>query len=339
MPSGPATRLELMMSRLRSLLLIDPGLMRHSDATVLISGVGRSGSTWVSELLNYDNRYRSIFEPFDSERVRAAKEFRWYQYVRPGAENVKLASAARLILRGRFRSYWTDRFNQRILVGRRIIKDIRTNLMLRWLADLEPRMRIILVVRNPYSVVASWQRLDWEFYREWAAVSQQPELLEDYPVVKKSLQKVDSQSRLEVILLFWCVAYLVPLTAFRKGLYVLFYENLLSDPQGELPRLFEWVGRPLEMQRVMEVFSRASKTDMRVAPTTDARDRLASGAIRELPSSFCERVGAALEEFGLFDLYAPDGVPRRESGPIESVLNGCSQLTAGVMGVERRVGR
>ena len=32
--------------------------------TVLIAGSGRSGTTWLSEILNYNNDYRSIFEPF-----------------------------------------------------------------------------------------------------------------------------------------------------------------------------------------------------------------------------------------------------------------------------------
>ncbi len=37
--------------------------------TVFVSGVGRSGTTWVANIINYANDYRFMFEPFHPQRV------------------------------------------------------------------------------------------------------------------------------------------------------------------------------------------------------------------------------------------------------------------------------
>lgn len=53
--------------------------------TVLIAGTGRSGTTWLSGLVNHDRRYRDVFEPFNPGKVEAFRGFRSKQYLRPGA--------------------------------------------------------------------------------------------------------------------------------------------------------------------------------------------------------------------------------------------------------------
>ncbi|MBW1855726.1 MAG: sulfotransferase domain-containing protein, partial [Deltaproteobacteria bacterium] len=119
------------------------------DSTVFISGMGRSGTTWLSELINYNNSYRDIFEPFHPHKVKETKIFKYNQYLNPKDQNPKLLNQANKILSGRFQSKWTDRNNKKIVATERIIKDIRTNLMLKWLKGIRPDMPIILIVRHP----------------------------------------------------------------------------------------------------------------------------------------------------------------------------------------------
>ena len=42
---------------------------------VFISGVGRSGTTWLTELINYNHRYRILFEPFHNKKVKIVQNF------------------------------------------------------------------------------------------------------------------------------------------------------------------------------------------------------------------------------------------------------------------------
>ena len=51
--------------------------------TILLAGSGRSGTTWVSDIMNYDNEYRYIFEPFHPRKVDFSKEFGHRKYMHP----------------------------------------------------------------------------------------------------------------------------------------------------------------------------------------------------------------------------------------------------------------
>jgi hypothetical protein len=37
--------------------------------TIFLAGTGRSGTTWLSNIINYKNEYRYMFEPFQSKKV------------------------------------------------------------------------------------------------------------------------------------------------------------------------------------------------------------------------------------------------------------------------------
>ncbi|MEQ8662365.1 MAG: hypothetical protein RLW62_16235 [Gammaproteobacteria bacterium] len=105
------------------------------EPAVFIAGMGRSGTTWVGELLNVDGRYRSVHEPFHVHEVAQVRALG-----RPGGQNLYVApecddatrlAAARRILAGR---PWAHRrvnaFNTRPLCRARMIKEIRAILML-----------------------------------------------------------------------------------------------------------------------------------------------------------------------------------------------------------------
>ncbi|HXW76159.1 MAG TPA: hypothetical protein VEJ20_01985, partial [Candidatus Eremiobacteraceae bacterium] len=100
--------------------------------TVVLAGSGRGGTTWIAEIINYDNEYRFIFEPFAAHKVPLAKEFRNRQYLRPDDPAPAFFKPARLLLSGAFRNSWTDFYNHRVRSSRRLVKDIRINLFLSW---------------------------------------------------------------------------------------------------------------------------------------------------------------------------------------------------------------
>jgi len=301
-------------------VLLDIAWGGPGRSTVFLTGTPRSGTTWLGEVLNYDNRYREIFEPFTPDKVRLAQPFGFYQYMRPGSDNPVLARAARRILQGQFRSVWTDRANRRLVSTRRLIKDVRAQLMLRWLADLAPGMPIILVLRNPYSVAASWQRLGWTGARDWEAISSQQELLQDYPIVARAMEELDPANPLDVVLFVWCVLAYVPLQQFATGqLYVVFYENVLRDPARELDLLFRWAGRNYRPEEALQAIQRPSKQDIRGDSRDYAAARLAGAALRELPAQFRNKVERLCALFGLDRLYDGKGEPLASSGPITAV--------------------
>ncbi len=61
----------------------------YKDVLWLI-GDGRSGTTWVSSLINFDSHYREMFEPFHPAMVGEMDFLLPHQYVRPGDKHQKL---------------------------------------------------------------------------------------------------------------------------------------------------------------------------------------------------------------------------------------------------------
>jgi hypothetical protein len=104
--------------------------------TILLSSLGRSGSTLVSNILNYKNDYRIIFEPFKQEKVKLAADFIYPTYVDPSDTSESISVSMHKILTGRVRSWWTDKPNEKIITTQRLIKDIYTNLMLGWIKNI-----------------------------------------------------------------------------------------------------------------------------------------------------------------------------------------------------------
>lgn len=134
---------------------------RDLSKTVLLAGTGRSGTTWVSNILLAGGGGRYLFEPFHSRRVSACSGFRYRQYLSPDAEEPELGLVADQILRGAIRDPWIDQLNRTVLAKWRLAKDIRANLMLGWLARLFPAVRVVVVVRHPAPVALSKLALDW----------------------------------------------------------------------------------------------------------------------------------------------------------------------------------
>ncbi len=217
---------------------------------VFVAGMARSGTTWVADLINHDGRYRVLFEPFFPKRVREATDFAYLQYVPPGSDHAALSAAAKTILSGSLRNPWVDRDNQRRFYFRRLINDIRCNLMLKWLSDSAPRMRVVLVVRSPFSVANSWLRLGWGAVpgserTDIDMLLAQPALCTAFPSLKETYARIDRDDPFQRLILEWAILHHVPFQQFPRGkLYVLHYESLLLDFEAEIARLFTFLDAP-----------------------------------------------------------------------------------------------
>ena len=101
------------------------------ENTVLLCGSGRSGTTWLANIINNDNLFRYMFEPFHPEQVSIVKHFNSRQYLRASNKKEEFLLPATRILSGRVRNLWIDRYNKKIFPKRRLIKDIRINFLLK----------------------------------------------------------------------------------------------------------------------------------------------------------------------------------------------------------------
>ncbi len=214
--------------------------------TTLVVGTGRSGSTWVAEIINHSRNYRLVFEPFRSDRVRRARDFKLGQYIDPDDQAHPLARNADLLLAGRVRNWWTDRQNPRRIARRRIVKEIRITNLILWIRTRYPDLRIVYIVRDPVAVAQSWLELDWsdgldDFLDQDALLARFDGIADQIAAVARS------DDRFERLVLRWCLENALPLRAqATSDVHLIAYERLRDDPGPELHRLFAYLGEPAD---------------------------------------------------------------------------------------------
>ncbi len=275
------------------------------NTPVFIAGSGRSGTTWLQETINYDNQYRIMFEPFRSTRVGTLRQWNYRQYLREDDQDPLHLEPARRILAGRIRNRWIDKYNQSIYSRQRIIKDIRTQFLLGWLKRQFPDLPIVMIMRHPGAVTSSQLRLNWDTHLEELLC--QDALLEDHlgPFESQLRRAADAFER-HVFL--WCAENYVPLRQLEhQQFHLVFYENLLTDPEREFGKIFAYLGVP-EPAGGLPTIARPSMSSQ------DDSDRVTAGNSlrawrRELSPGQVDRLLEILGLFGLDRLYDDSYMP------------------------------
>jgi hypothetical protein len=273
--------------------------------TVFLAGTARSGTTWVSEILNYRNEYRYIFEPFNPSRVPLVAPVGIRRYLRPDDAADDVLPIAERVLSGRLRSSWTERFNGRLVADKRLIKDIRANLMLKWLHDRFPSMPIILLMRHPCAVVHSYRKQGWRGAVE--PLLAQPRLVEDF--LSPCLEEIRAApTAFERAAYIWCVETLVPLNQFEPGeVHLVFYEHLVADPAREIERMFAFLGKHYDPEILAKV-TRPSLTSRKGSVGSTGGTRL-EGWRREMDAAETRRIFEIVGRFGLDAIYSEAPMP------------------------------
>ncbi len=283
----------------------------HRD-TVLVAGAARSGTTWLSNILNHDNAFRSIFEPFNKTFVPEARSLRRRQYARADAEQQPFADGVARMMSGDVRNAWVDRHNRRLISERRMVKEVSANLLLGWMRRRFPGMPIVFVIRHPCAVARSRTRL-WthDMTREWV---EQFDLVADHllPFMELIGSKLPPFER---HVLDWCVEHYVPLRMLdQRDVCVVFYEELCVDAHAALRRVGRYLGRTYDVPE--SVLATPSQQARRSADGSASAILTGASLLddwRRYVSA--AELGNALEIvrlFGLDRIYSGSSMPRKD---------------------------
>lgn len=206
------------------------------ESAVLVAGAGRSGTTWLGELLCHRARMQEIFEPllpFWSEDVRTLTGWRADNptfemiYLRPHEAYAGWHSYLYRVLTGRVRNYWTDANRTCWFPTRYLVKEIRMNLMLGFIAH-HFRPKIVFILRNPIDVVASRLALGWRVDLN-DAFTQETLMADHLAPWMDQLRAVSDP--VEQHAAWWAVENLVALRQLADYAHeVVVYEVLAEDP-------------------------------------------------------------------------------------------------------------
>jgi len=287
------------------------------EDAVFIAGSARSGTTWLADiLLNYNNNYRLIFEPLHPKYTDRAKILA-HKYLRPACENNNFSQAIKAVIAGQIQNKWINRKNRKLFAKKRLIKSIRSNLLLKWIHTNFPFVPIILLLRHPCAVALSRMKCGWK--PKIQLLLGQDRLMEDYlspflPLVKKQKTEFEDQ------ILFWCIENFVPLCQFMPGeIQIVFYENLCVQPGEELRRAFRFIGNTYS-DKVLKAIKKPSVTIHAKSAIISHQD-LISGYKRSLTQHDIGKAVTIISNFGLDKIYGNEPMPKIKGADCLEIFN------------------
>ena len=292
---------------------------------IFVLGDGRSGTTWIAAVLNFDGRYLNFFEPFHGQRILGLPDKRIY----PTGAELGIATSEAFD----FKKYVKA---SKIFAGQEkptglalsgcLIKDVTGHLILSQIKN--PQRKDLMIIRHPFSVA-----LSKEGYGKWHSpqdlqrlISHSSEMQGLYDICKaKNLL----DSRFLEYVLVWCLLHRYAFSEIEDcGKSVLFYEEMLLEPDASFKSLFDRLG-------LGEVFD-ANREEIMHAVTKRSRTTSASSRIEasltkaqpwlELKSGLeIENAYEILKVFGLWDIYGKESVPQISTADLTNLVGerGC----------------
>lgn len=280
--------------------------------TVLLAGHDRSGTTWIAQALNHGRAFRYIYEPFHPGRVDAAKVFTPRLYLRDDDRDPRYVEAAEAVLSGRIRSVWTDKYNRATLPRRRLVKEVRSNLLLPWLSATFPETRIVFVTRHPCAVANSERKLSDSWHIDLSRFLGQPNLMHDHlEPFRERMEQATSDWEKRVFV--WCIENHVPLASLDPTrVHFVSYEDFCVRPEDELRRLFGFVGIPYD-PGALRALARPSATSRKDSAVFSGEDLVEAWRASVTPEELASTM-SIVELFGLDRIYTSDPMPRSRPG-------------------------
>ncbi|MCB0165885.1 MAG: sulfotransferase domain-containing protein [Anaerolineae bacterium] len=267
---------------------------------IWVVGDGRSGTTWISNLINSRKQYRYMFEPFHPILVPWMKKFMKFQYLRPNNTSKYFLGRGRVVFSGQLQHPRINRHNQYESHHGLLIKDIHAHLFINWVDVQFPHVKKVMILRHPCAVALSKMRLKrWNWPRDPEIFFSQPELCQDH---LSGFEHVTERvaSMFERYVLTWSILHYVPLQQLNnQQIHLVFYEALCTNPEHELSRLFSYLGEPTELgpelKAMLKTPSRTSRGHSAIITGADLID----GWRKELTR---EEIKRALDILVVFDL-------------------------------------
>jgi hypothetical protein len=239
-----------------------------SGRGILVTGLPRSGTSWIGKMLQAGGEVVYVNEPLNPQHppgrspgVLNAEISHRFQYIcADNDERWMTAFTDTLRLRyhplaelrrnhapydlGRLAKYGSAFTVGRIMRRRALVDDPYAVLSSAWFAQ-RLGCRVVVCVRHPVSFVGSWQRLGWK--ANLRDLLDQPLLMRDQlgPYAGQMRELADSTDHIAQAALLWRVTYaaISDLDARHPGLlHLQRYEDLATDPQAGFRELYQKCG-------------------------------------------------------------------------------------------------
>lgn len=217
--------------------LIPPNYLARE--VILVSGLPRSGTSWIAKAISLAPRVAYYFES-DSELPESYR----YRYLPPNQQEDLLHHHIASALSGRIRTEYvlaeqslTDMVNAPL--ARTILhKWVKLPLTLHWVEQHFPDIRIVQTVRHPVPLFLSWKQRNWD--PGWAL----GKLLEQDALIDGPLSEIEpilrsANTELQKATGFWAAVATMQLASRRPRDVLREHEWYCLDPVPRIRWLFE----------------------------------------------------------------------------------------------------
>lgn len=211
----------------------------NQSKPIILAGSGRSGTTWLGNIISANPNIGIIFEPFYHRKVAEMEKIPLFKYAREDEENLELYKRVSAVLSGQISNDWVNQQQRRthFLVKRFLVKTIRANLMLAWI-DKHFDVDIVFTLRHPCAVILSRVKLDWT--TQLSHFLNQKQLVEDH--LHPFLQVIHDNQKDELSqqAVVWCLENLIPLKQMHDHNWTLcLYEDMVRYPLYESKKILD----------------------------------------------------------------------------------------------------
>jgi len=299
--------------------------------TITIFGTPRSGTTWLMEILETIPEYTYLFEPISPIYSTEAFDvgFTSRTYLPYNVEWLEGEKFLKEIFSGyKFGFLSSYQFKpeiimRRILSKKLIVKFIRLNRLLPWIAKRFQLRGIFFIIRHPCAVIASQLKTEVFGYHPAS-----PPYTGIFPPIKSVLNEASKiegldpfllnklkgiKTREEILAVVWCLDNYVPLSFPKPHPWTtIIYEKLVLDGKNEMNRIFNEIDEkvpPSAFRLLREPSMLTMKSDLKVVGKT--KEQSAKWK-KFLSDEQIKRILSIVSDFGL-DFYTEDIEPDYEN--------------------------
>lgn len=229
---------------------------------IIVLGFGRSGTTWISDIISKVKGSVILFEPLHPSVTEYSEEFS-YSCVTERQCSARLKAYLREVLAKRHRKMWLMRnhvptrleelsqdFLEQLWRECSIIgfKEIRANFMIDWFHK-NLNGKIVYIIRHPCAVLASIKKRTnfWEFgwpktYELFLEKTIFNDTYRNHDIAGLAGVVEDARSDLDKYAVMWSVTHAIALPELKRHKIPLFYyENFYSEPFLWVRKMFEYL--------------------------------------------------------------------------------------------------
>lgn len=206
---------------------------------LIIVGTARSGTSWLSETIAKQYRYRLLFEPEHEHNTQKGYLVcdQWIQDTTLQKHAVKYLKNVFL---NRVDSDWIAQNSNRklkrhlwpFIPKKYIIKFVRANLAAHFINEYF-KIPVIHLIRNPYDVIKSQKRSSFPWLQDLSKFSSQPNLVDCIKFnFGLDITNIENYTIIELRTIRWCIENVIPLEVWEpyvNNSKVIRYETLLAD--------------------------------------------------------------------------------------------------------------